>query len=86
MIQLPVATLSVDGEPVAIADGDSLAACLMRSGRIAFRRSLKGQLRGVYCGIGVCNECLVTLDGRPNIRACVTDARPGAIVETETGR
>jgi predicted molibdopterin-dependent oxidoreductase YjgC len=85
MIQLPAATLSVDGEPVAIADGDSLASCLMRSGRIAFRRSPRGHLRGVYCGIGVCNECLVTLDGRPNVRACVTEARPGAHVETETG-
>jgi predicted molibdopterin-dependent oxidoreductase YjgC len=36
----------------------------------------------MYCAIGVCNECLVTVDGVHNMRACVTKARPGAVVRT----
>lgn len=77
-------SLVVDGEAIAIAAGDTLAACLLRSGRLVTRRSRRGEPRGVYCGIGICNECLLTVDGCPNVRACVTAARPGAIVDTGT--
>ena len=77
-----IGSLTVDGEAIAITAGDTLGACLMRAGRLATRLSRGGRPRGVYCGIGVCNECLLTVDGRPNVRACVTLARPGAVVET----
>jgi len=78
----PIGRLSVDGESIPIFAGDTLGACLLRAGRLATRRSRLGQPRGLYCGIGICNECLLTVDGRPNMRACVTPASPGAIVET----
>ena len=79
------ATLIVDGEAIPFADGDSLAACLMRAGRLATRRSRLGELRGVFCGIGICNDCLLTVDGVPNVRACVTAARSGLVAQTGTG-
>lgn len=78
-------TLTVDGEPMAFADGDTLAACLIRAGRFAMRRSRAGEQRGVFCGIGICNDCLVAVDGVPNVRACVTDARDGLAVQTGIG-
>lgn len=78
-------TLTVDGDVLTIKAGDTLASCIMRSGQLGLRRSRHGQLRGLYCAIGVCNECLVTVDGRPNVRACITPARPGARVETGVG-
>lgn len=80
-----VAALTVDGRRVALLPGDTLAAALMRDGSFAFRRSRKGEARGVFCGIGICNECLLTVDGRPNVRACVTAATSGAIVTTGGG-
>ena len=81
-----IGTVTVDGETVAIQPGDTLGACLLRSGRLATRRSRQGQPRGLYCGIGVCNDCLLTVDGRPNVRACITPALPGATVDTGIGR
>lgn len=75
-------SLQVDGRSLDIREGDTLAACLMRAGLLAVRQSLTGELRGLYCGMGVCNECLLTVDGVRNVRACVTPARPGSLVLT----
>jgi predicted molibdopterin-dependent oxidoreductase YjgC len=74
----------VDGREVAFQPGDSIAAALMRSGTMTFRHSRTGEARGLYCGIGVCNDCLVTVDGRPNVRACIAPATAGAQIETGT--
>ncbi|MFO1058618.1 MAG: (2Fe-2S)-binding protein [Dongiaceae bacterium] len=72
----------MDGEPVAIRAGDTIGACLMRAGRLALRRPRQGGARGLYCGIGVCQDCVLTVDGEPGLRACVTAARPGQAVTT----
>jgi predicted molibdopterin-dependent oxidoreductase YjgC len=77
--------LLVDGQPLAIKDGDTIAATVMRGGRSVFRRSQSGEPRGLFCGIGICNECLVTVDGQPNVRACIASARDGAVVATGPG-
>jgi aerobic-type carbon monoxide dehydrogenase small subunit (CoxS/CutS family) len=73
----------VDDQQVDILEGDTLGSCLMRAEVLAMRRSRSGQLRGLYCAIGVCHDCLVTVDGVPNVRACMTLALPKAKVETE---
>ena len=78
-------TLTVDGEAIVFVVEDTLAACLMRSGRLSTRRSRLGEFRGVFCGIGICNDCLLAVDGIPNVRACVTEARDGLTVETGIG-
>ncbi|MFE2979078.1 (2Fe-2S)-binding protein [Streptomyces sp. NPDC059258] len=78
-----VPTVTVDGEPLAFVPGQTLAAALVASGRVAWRTTRVGQRpRGVFCGIGVCYDCLVTVDGRGGQRACLVRARPGMAVTT----
>jgi D-hydroxyproline dehydrogenase subunit gamma len=67
----------VDGTPVAGWAGQSLGALLLDAGRRELRRSPGGAPRGLYCGIGVCQECRVHVEGRGAVRACVTPAEPG---------
>ncbi|MET9768100.1 (2Fe-2S)-binding protein [Streptomyces sp. NPDC006415] len=75
--------LTVDGEPLAFVPGQTLAAALVASGRVAWRTTRVGQRpRGVFCGIGVCYDCLVTVDGRRGQHACLVRARPGMAVTT----
>ena len=80
-----IGKLIVDDEQIDIFEGDTLGSCLMRANILAMRRSHCGQLRGMYCAIGVCNDCLVNVDGIPNVRACMTTAQPGAKIETARG-
>jgi predicted molibdopterin-dependent oxidoreductase YjgC len=75
--------LSVDGEPLRAPAGQSLAAALLASGRAALRPSPSGEPRGVYCGIGVCQECRVHVDGLGVVRACVTPVGAGMNVTTD---
>ncbi|MEM9756955.1 MAG: 2Fe-2S iron-sulfur cluster-binding protein, partial [Pseudomonadota bacterium] len=76
-------TFTFDGAPVPAAPGQSLAAALTAAGHRAFRQTAKGGTRGVFCGMGVCQDCLVTVDGVPNRRACMTKAAAGLQVETQ---
>jgi predicted molibdopterin-dependent oxidoreductase YjgC len=77
-----IGTINVDDREVVVLEGDTIGACLMRADVLTHRRSRSGEPRGLYCAIGVCNDCLVSVDGTPNVRACVTKARPGARVQT----
>jgi predicted molibdopterin-dependent oxidoreductase YjgC len=74
-------TIKVNGEPVQAYAGESIAAALMASGRRAFRTDASGAPRGLFCGMGICFDCLVTVDGAPNVRACMTEVRDGCNVE-----
>jgi len=81
-----VPSLRLDGRRVEIHDADTVAAAAFRAGVRTFTRSLKAhRRRGLYCGTGDCANCLVTVDGLPGERACVTPARDGMRVERETG-
>jgi hypothetical protein len=75
-----------DGEPVVAYPGESIAAALLAAGRRIFRTTFRGEGRGLYCGMGVCWECAVTLDGQASVRACMTPATPGSQVETAPRR
>ena len=55
---------------------------LLTEGIRVFRRDAGGSPRGLFCGIGNCYECLVTVDGVPNVRACVTPVAAGMVIET----
>jgi len=75
--------LRVDGREVAAHEGETIAAALLAAGVCAFRHSPKKHApRGLYCGIGLCYECLVTVDGRPAVRACQIAVADGMLVET----
>jgi predicted molibdopterin-dependent oxidoreductase YjgC len=74
--------LTVDGKPVRAMPGETLAAALYAAGIRAWRRSRQGDPRGLLCGMGVCYDCLVTVDGVPGQRACQVEVRPGMVVST----
>lgn len=79
-------TIQLDGQPLRCHEGESLAAALLASGRLAMRYTARaGEPRGYFCGMGVCHDCLVTVDGLPNVRACMTPVREGLRVETQRG-
>ncbi len=72
----------VDGETIQAFPGDTIASALYAHGKRAWRVSRSGDQRGLFCGIGLCFDCLVTVDGRSNQRACVTTVAEGMQVAT----
>lgn len=79
-------TITVDGVPLPAHPGETIAGALLASGRRAWRHTRHGQPRGLFCGIGLCFDCLVTVNGTPNVRACLTPVAPGMVVETGSKR
>src|SRR5512137_3050948 len=79
----PVAVI-VDGEPVQAYPGETVATVLLATGRQTFRHTDHLHVpRGLFCGMGVCFDCLVTIDGLRDQRACMTPARPGMRVQLD---
>lgn len=78
-------SLMLDGRTVTAYEGESVAGVLLAEGEPAMRTTQSGDPRGVYCGMGVCFDCLVVVDGVPNTRACVTWAREGMVVSRQDG-
>lgn len=70
-------SFTVDGQPVTAQSGQTIAAALIAAGYPVFRYTASGSPRGLFCGMGVCFECLVTVDGVPDQRACMMLAEPG---------
>jgi D-hydroxyproline dehydrogenase subunit gamma len=62
--------IRVNGRPVNIPAGTIVAAAIAASGVSRFRRSVVGQPRGPLCGMGICMECRVTINGRQHCRSC----------------
>ena len=79
-------TLFVDGAAVRAFEGETVSAALLAEGRRVLRTTARtGEPRGMYCGIGLCFDCVMTIDGRPNVRACRTPVRDGLRVEIQCG-
>jgi predicted molibdopterin-dependent oxidoreductase YjgC len=77
---------SFDGAPVEAVPGQTVAAALLAAGHRTLRRTrVDDRPRGVFCGIGACFDCLVTYNGRPGMRACLTPVRDGDVVESFEG-
>lgn len=81
----PAVTLTLDGREVTAYEGESVATLLLAEGHVATRRTTGGAPRGVFCGMGVCFDCLVVVDGVPNTRACVTWVREGMRIARQDG-
>lgn len=78
--------IEVDGSSVQCREGDSVAAALFASGHDACRDTVvNGVARGPYCMMGLCYDCLVTIDGQPNRQACMTPVSEGMRVERQHG-
>ena len=75
----------VDGNPVVAYEGETIAAALIAAGRRALRITPMGEARGLYCGMGVCFECVMTVDGRANVRTCQMPVRAGMRVQSQGG-
>ena len=75
--------VTVNGKPVEVAEGVMASGAVAIAGVTAFRRSVSGEPRGPLCGMGICFECRVTVDGRPHVRSCQLPCRPGMEIRTD---
>lgn len=76
----------VDDRSVLACEGESVAAALFAAGHRELRFTPRENgPRGYFCGMGLCYDCIMTIDGRPNIRACMTPVREGLRVESQQG-
>src|SRR5262245_64851736 len=79
-----MASLDFEGRSVAVEAGDTIASALYRAGVRVFSRSFKyHRPRGLYCLSGDCANCLVSVDGEPCTRACMTPAASGQKIHRE---
>lgn len=79
-------TVQVDGETVEAIEGEPIAAALLAAGKTVFRYTRKlHEPRGVFCAIGRCTDCMMVVDGVPNVRTCVTPVRAGMKIQTQHG-
>lgn len=75
-----------DGTTYRAQEGQTIAAALIGHGITSWRRTRVGdQPRGILCGIGVCFDCLITVNGEPNVRACMTRVEAGDDLSTQEG-
>ena len=75
-------TLTVNKTAVAVEDGSTVAAAILSAGLTGFRISVDGESRGPVCGMGICFECRVTIDGVAHQRSCNVLAEEGMEVVT----
>lgn len=78
--------ITVDGKKYMARKGEVIAAVLMANGIMVHRHTAKlHEPRGIYCGIGQCTDCVMTVNGKPNVRTCITPVEEGMVVETQEG-
>jgi len=79
-------TISINGKILQAKKGEPIAAALLAAGIRKFRKTAKeGNPRGVFCGIGRCTDCVMTVNGQPNIRTCITLVEDGMVIESQQG-
>ena len=76
-------TLKVNDVAVSLPAGSMVAAAVLESGATSFRRSVTGEPRGPLCGMGICFECRVTVNGVAHVRSCQTVCENGMDVRTD---
>lgn len=87
LIDARALSIVLDGVATAARDGDTVAAAMLAAGHAACRMTaVSGAPRGPYCLMGVCFDCLVSIDGVANRQACLTQVRDGMRVETQRGK
>ena len=79
-------TFDFDGRPVPFRSGQTIGAALVAAGIHSWRTTRQhARPRGIFCGIGICYDCLLTVNGRPNRRACLELAASGLTVASQEG-
>lgn len=78
-------TIQVNGHPIEAKDGEPIASALIAAGIMTFRTTRdRKEPRGYFCGIGLCSDCMMTVNNVPNIRTCVTPVEEGMSIETQS--
>jgi predicted molibdopterin-dependent oxidoreductase YjgC len=76
--------ITIDGREVRVPRGTTIAVALLQAGCASFRRSVLGAPRSPLCGMGICFECRVTIDGRAQCLSCQTLCEEGTEVTTSS--
>ena len=71
--------ISVEGVQIVVPGGITVAAALMNAG-VPIRASLSDEPRAALCGMGICHDCRITIDGRAHQRSCMTPVAPGMVI------
>ena len=78
--------ITVDGKKIPAKEGEPILAALLAQDIMVNRYTVKrNEPRGLFCGIGQCTDCAMIVDGRPNVRTCITPAVEGMVVKTQHG-
>ena len=76
-------TLHVDGKPLPARRGQTVAAAMLAAGQRVLRQTRRaGKPRGLFCAMGVCFDCVMTIDGKAGVRACMTKVEDGMQVSS----
>ena len=75
--------IRVNGQSLRVREGTIVAAAIAQAGVTRFRRSVAGQPRGPLCGMGICMECRVTINGNTHCRSCQTLCESGMEIQTD---
>lgn len=82
----PLVSFTFDGKAMEGYEGEPIAAALKAGGVMVHRYTQKQHRpRGIFCAIGRCTDCVMVVDGIPNIRTCITPLSAGMVVETQDG-
>ena len=81
-----VVKFTLDGKELEGYEGEPIAAALKAAGVMVHRYTKKQHKpRGIFCAIGRCTDCVMVVDGVPNVRTCITPLKAGMKVETQYG-
>ena len=84
--QVREVTIYFDNKPIPAREGETIAAALTNAGVRSFRYTAKyHEPRGIFCAIGRCTDCMMIVDGHPNVRTCITLVRDGMCLKTQDG-
>ena len=75
--------IKVNQKEIAVNEGATVATAVFLSDASSFRRSVSGEKRFPLCGMGICFECRVSINGVPNLRSCQIPVREGMVIKTD---
>ncbi len=78
--------ITMDGKEIKAFEGEMIASALTAAGIKVFRYTSKNsEPRGVFCAIGRCTDCVMIVNGTPNVRTCVTPVENDMVIKTQKG-
>ena len=79
----PTVSISINGTKLTVPAGTTAAAAVLRTGITHFRTSVRGEPRAPLCGMGICFECRLTINGTPHAKSCQILCEPGMEIRTD---